>query len=286
MPLFGAHMSISGGLDQALIRGKKAGCQVIQIFTGNTSRWVTRKLQPAGICSFNKARADTSVEPVAAHAGYLINLASTRSEIRDKSFSALLDEMERAEALKIPYLVIHPGAHLGDGEEPGLRRISCALKKLLNKTPGFRLRILLETTAGQGTNLGYRFEHLAEILERSDAKERMGICLDTCHIFAAGYDFRTKETYEKLIKSFDDIIGLSYLKLLHINDSKKGLNSRIDRHEHLGYGLIGKEGISFFVKDPRLKDLPFIIETPKGKNDDGIDWDVSNLSFLRGLAGS
>ena len=283
MPLIGAHVSVQGGLEKAFFRGREAGCPVIQIFTRNTTRWIAKTLSPAEIDLFYKAREETSVEPVAVHCSYLINLASPREDVRKKSFIALLDELERTECLKIPYLVIHPGSHLGDGEETGLRRIAEALNRIHDQTRDFHAKILLETTAGQGTNLGFRFEQLAEILAGTYARDRVDICLDTCHVFAAGYDFRTPDTYKKLIRSFDNTLGLKRLRLLHMNDSKRGLGSRVDRHEHLGHGFIGGEGLAFFLKDPMFKDLPFVIETPKGENQKGVGWDVLNMNFMRRL---
>jgi deoxyribonuclease IV len=283
MPLLGAHTSISGGLDRALYRGNDSGCQVIQIFTRNTSSWTTGALTAARIDAYFRAREELSVEPVAVHDSYLINLASPRPHIRDKSFSALLDELERANTLRIPYLVMHPGSHVGGGENRGLKLISRSLKKVIDITSSLGVRILLETTAGQGTSLGCRFEHLSEILHRVDAPDRMGVCLDTCHVFAAGYDFRTVQSYRRLIRSFDQIIGLRNLRLFHMNDSKKDLASRVDRHEHIGLGFIGIEGLSFFLRDPLFKGHPFIIETPKGRDETGAEWDTVNLGRLRQL---
>ena len=214
MPLLGAHTTISGGLDRAVMRGKETGCQVIQIFTRNASRWNAKALSRNDIETFSKAREETSVEPVAAHNSYLINLASHRPQVRKKSFHALVGEMERAELLDIPYVVMHPGSHLGDGEETGLRRVIDALKEICDRTSLLRVNILLETTAGQGTDLGYCFEHLARILEGVKVTGRLAVCLDTCHVFAAGYDFRTQKAYQGLMKEFDARIGLNYLKLL------------------------------------------------------------------------
>ena len=282
-PLVGAHVSIQGGLDKAFFRGREADCRVIQIFTRNTTRWVSKALSTVEIEKFFKAREETSVEPIAAHSSYLINLASPKEEVRRNSFVALLDELERTESLRIPYLVMHPGSHLGDGEKKGLRRIAEALNRIHDQTPDFKTKILLETTAGQGTNLGSRFEQLGEILARTDARDRVDICLDTCHVFAAGYDFSTPDTYRRLIRSFNSTLDLQRLRLLHINDSKKMLGSRVDRHEHLGKGLIGKEGLAFFLTDPMFKHLPFIVETPKGENEEGISWDEVNLDFIRRL---
>jgi len=283
MPLLGAHVSAAGGLAQALYRGKKAGCQVIQIFTCNPARWHSRDLSESEIEDFHNAGKDTSVIPVAAHDSYLINMASPRSEIREKSFTAFLNEMKRAEVLLIPYVVMHPGSHMGEGEKAGIEHISDSLKKIVDMTGDSHVKILLETTAGQGNNLGYSFEQLGRIIEQTDAPERMGICMDTCHVFAAGYDFRTAVTYNELIRRFDETIGLHFLKLFHLNDSKKDCGSRVDRHEQLGHGFIGKEALALFLRDPRFNDLPFLIETPKGKNDKGIDWDVANLDLLRSL---
>ncbi len=276
-------MSISGGLSKALFRGKERGCQVIQIFTKNPNRWISRGLSPKEIDAFNEARRETSIEPVAAHDSYLINLASPRREDRKKSCHALLDEMDRAERLSIPYVVMHPGSHLGDGEKVGIKRISEALNHIFDRTSQFQVKILLETTAGQGTNLGYRFEHLAEIIGQTEAEERLGVCLDTCHVFAAGYDFRDEENYRKLVRDFDAIIGLNRCRLFHINDSKKGLGSRIDRHEHIGQGAIGERAFSFFLQSPIFWDLPFLLETPKGSDESGADRDLLNLRILRRL---
>jgi deoxyribonuclease-4 len=281
MPLIGAHMSIAGGLYRALIRGRETGCEVIQIFTRNRNRWKSKKLSAKEIDLFHKACDETSVLAVAAHNSYLINLASARSHVRGKSFRALLQELERAELLGIPYLVMHPGAHVGDGEKKGLRRIADELNRVFERTSDYRVKILLEMTAGQGTSLGFRLEQLAEILEMTESQERLGVCMDTCHAFAAGYDFRTKKAYRQFFGEFDRILGLDRLRLFHLNDSKNRLGSRVDRHEHPGAGFIGLKPFSFFLNDPKLAHLPFLIETPKGKSEDGLDWDVVNLNLLR-----
>jgi deoxyribonuclease-4 len=283
MPLLGAHMSISGGLERAFLRGKNTGCRAIQIFTRNPTQWKAKPLSSKDIEAFKKARRQTSIEPVSAHDSYLINLASPRSDIREKSLIALAEEMDRADALGIPYLVMHPGAHLGEGEKIGLRRISEGLNSLLERRADAAVKILLETTAGQGTNLGYRFEHLAEIFYHTGAQGDLGICLDTCHLFAAGYDFRTPPTYSCLMQDLDSTIGLGRLKVVHVNDAKKGLGSKVDRHAHPGRGFIGKTAFSLFLQDPLLKDLPFLIETPKGRNQAGEDWDAVNLRYLESL---
>jgi deoxyribonuclease-4 len=276
-------MSIAGGLHRAPLRGRETGCEVIQIFTRNRNRWKSKKLSAKEIDLFHKVCDETSILAVAAHNSYLINLASTRSHVLEKSFPALLQELERAELLEIPYLVMHPGAHVGDGEKKGLKRIADALNRVFEQTSDYRVKILLEMTAGQGSSLGYRLEHLAEILEMIESQERLGVCVDTCHAFAAGYDFRTTKAYRQFFGEFDRILGLDRLRLFHINDSKNGLGSRVDRHEHPGAGFIGLKALSFFLNDPKLAHLPFLIETPKGKSKDGLDWDVVNLNLLRSL---
>jgi deoxyribonuclease-4 len=283
IPPLGAHMSIKGGLERSILRGKKLGCQVIQIFTGNTNQWASKTLTSKEIDLFLKTRENSLVEPVAAHTSYLINLASPRPDVLKKSFRAFLDELERTARLAIPYLVMHPGSHLGTGEGEGIRQIAESLNRIQDRTPNYKTKILLETTAGQGTNLGYRFEHLAEILGNIEARERIGVCLDTCHVFAAGYHFGNSTAYTELIDNFDNIIGLHNLKLIHVNDSKRKLGSKIDRHEHIGLGFIGNKGFSCFLKDPAMKEIPFILETPKGKNKDGNEFDVENLNLLRKL---
>jgi deoxyribonuclease-4 len=276
-------MSIGSGLYRALIRGKEIGCRAIQIFSGSRNHWKKKKLTAADIDAFQRTRQDTSVKPAAVHDSYLINLASPNSELREKSFRALLDELERAELLGIPYVVIHPGSHLGEGEKKGLRRIAEGINRVYDRARNHRAKILLETTSGQGTNLGYRFEHLAEIIAFTESQERLGVCFDTCHAFTAGYDFRSAATYKRLFQKFDRIIGLARLKLFHVNDSKNGLGSRIDRHEHPGSGFIGLNAFSYLLNDSRFEDHPFLLETPKGKNEKGIDMDTINLNLLRSL---
>jgi deoxyribonuclease-4 len=283
MALIGAHMSISGGLDKALFRGQRAGCDVIQIFSHNNNQWESRPLREESLIAFKQALKTTCVRALAVHGSYLINPASSSAEIRRKSFKSLLEEVRRAALLGIPYVVIHPGAHLGEGESRGLNLIADTLVRLHDRVGDLPVNILLETTAGQGTNLGYRFEHIAEMISIDSRDGWLGVCLDTCHVFAAGYDFRSGDAYNEMIKEFDEKIGLERLKLFHINDSKKDLGSRVDRHEHLGLGFIGSEAFSLFLNDKRFKMHPFIIETPKGKDDLGMDWDLRNLNLIRKL---
>jgi deoxyribonuclease-4 len=273
-------MSIEGGVENAPLRGKKAGCQVIQIFTKNNNRWNSRQLTDKDINSFKKNSFDTGVIPSASHTAYLINLASPNTEIYKKSLEAFYDEMERAERLGLPYLIFHPGAHLGSGENTGLKKIADSINILLKKVSNFKLMLLLETTAGQGSHLGYKFEHLSEIIKMVDEREKIGVCLDTCHIFAAGYDISSEYGYKKTFEDFNKIIGIDKLKAFHINDSKKELGSRVDRHEHIGKGKIGLAAFRLLLNDPRFKDISMILETPKGKT---MREDKKNLSVLRKL---
>ncbi len=278
--LLGAHMSIEGGVENAPLRGKKVGCQVIQIFTKNNNRWKSRQLTDKDIKTFKKNSADTGVIPSASHTAYLINLASPDPVIYEKSLEAFYDEMIRAESLGLPYLIFHPGAHLGSGEEKGLEKIADSVNILLKKWSDFKSMLLLETTAGQGSHLGYKFEHLSEIIKIVDNKENIGVCLDTCHVFAAGYDISNEYGYKKTFEDFDRIIGIDRLKVFHINDSKKELGSRVDRHEHIGKGKIGLTAFRLLLNDSRFENIPMILETPKGKT---MREDKRNLSVLRGL---
>lgn len=281
MPLIGAHMSIAGHPHKALIRGKDVGCQAIQIFTRNRINWSARGLSENEIAAFHRVKKETSVIPASIHSSYLINLASPVSSARKRSLSLLFRELGWAELLKIPYLVMHPGSHMGANERSGLARVAKAIDIIHERTQGYNVKILLETTAGQGTNLGYRFEHLADIMAMTKQPERLGVCFDTCHVFAAGYDFRTKNAYRQLLKEFGSVIGLTRLRLFHINDSKKGLGSKIDRHDHPGDGHIGLRPLSFFLNDPNFADLPFLLETPKGMDAKGLNLDIVNLNRLK-----
>lgn len=277
---FGAHMSIAGGMDQAVWRGQKVGCETIQVFVKNANRWKAKPLAAEDITRFRQALQETMISPVVAHNSYLINLASPNEDLWMKSLEALIIEVERCAALEIPFLVMHPGAHTGAGEEVGLNRITIALNEALKRTKESKVTILLESTAGQGTILGGRFEHLAKLLNDSFYPERLGVCLDTCHIFAAGYDLRTPEACEKTFKDFDQTVGLAKLKAIHLNDSQGELGSRRDRHEHIGMGRIGLEGFRWIVNNPDLSCLPLVLETPKGSD---LKEDRDNLGILRSL---
>jgi deoxyribonuclease-4 len=280
-PLLGAHMSIAGGVDLAPLRGRQVDCRTIQLFTKSSNQWRARPLPPEEIDRFRANLQVAAIAPAVAHGAYLINLASTDPALHQRSMAACLEEIERAEALSIPYLVMHPGAHMGAGEEAGLRRVSTSLQELLKQTKGYRVQVVLETTAGQGSSLGHRFEQIAQLLDQIGIPERTGVCLDTCHIFAAGYDIRTPEGYDAILRRFDQVVGIASLRVMHINDCKKELGCRVDRHEHIGKGTIGLEAFRCLIADSRLCGIPMIIETPK--DDDFVTADRRNLETLRGL---
>ena len=260
--LIGAHVSISGGLENAPPRGEEIGCTAIQIFTKNQVQWQAKPLSNQDVEQYQQALANSSIQTVIAHDSYLINLGSPEENLLEKSRHAFLDEMDRAERLKIPSLVFHPGSHIKAGEDDGLKLIADSINHVCKQRPNYGIKLLLETTAGQGTNLGYTFEQLNWIIDRADQPDRVGVCLDTCHIFAAGYDIRDKLSYEKTFKKFDQVIGLKKLQAIHLNDSKKDLGSRVDRHEHIGEGQIGLEGFRLIMNDLRFIDVPKILEIP------------------------
>lgn len=274
-------MSISGGVSTAPVRAESVGAHSIQIFTKNNNQWSGKPLTPEEIEKFGALVVKLHIDVFASHDCYLINLASPDATLLEKSRKAFLDEIDRADALNIPCLVFHPGAHTGAGEADGLKRVAESLNHCLAKRPASRVTLTLETTAGQGTSLGYKFEHLAWIIDNVEKPERMGVCLDTCHVFAAGYEINTEKGYEHTFDEFDKIIGLARLKMFHVNDSKKELNSRVDRHEHIGRGHIGLPGFKMLVTDKRFLATPMILETPKRA--DGYE-DKINLAVLRGLA--
>jgi deoxyribonuclease-4 len=283
----GAHMSIAGGAHKAIGRGKELGCTALQVFTKNANQWAAKPLSDEDARLFTGACAEHGYKPedLIAHDSYLINLASPDEALWEKSCVAFGHELDRCAALCIPGLVTHAGAHMGSGEEAGLARIAQALECVLKDRPGQNVMVLLETTAGQGTSLCYCFEHLASVLEHlsMEAKRRVGVCWDTCHLFAAGIDFTEEYQYERMVESFDRIVGLDKLRAIHLNDSKKGLGSRVDRHEHIGQGALGLEPFRFIMNDPRLAHLPKVIETPKGAAGEETANDTMNLSALRSL---
>lgn len=280
VPKLGAHMSTAGGVSKAFERGRSIGCDTMQIFTRNQNRWDSKPLTPEEIERWHAAAASTGIAPVVSHASYLINLGSPDDALWEKSIEAMVDELQRAEALGLLGVVVHPGAHMEQGEEAGIARVVAGLDRVHAATPGFRTLTLLEITAGQGSTLGYRFEHLAAMRQGVAEPERVAVCFDTCHAFAAGYDLRTPETYAATMAEFDRVIGLELLKCFHFNDSKGTLGNRKDRHEHIGKGGIGLSGFAHILNDPRLVHVPMILETPKS---DDMHEDVENLAVLRSL---
>jgi len=260
--LVGAHVSISGGLDQAPLRGKAIGCTAIQIFTKNQMQWNAKPLSNHEIAQYQQSLTHSSIQSVVAHDSYLVNLGSPEESLLKKSHQAFLDEMDRAESLRIPFLIFHPGSHKNAGENVGLKLIAESINYVQKQRPNYKIKLLLETTAGQGTNLGHTFEQLKWIIDMVIQPERVGVCLDTCHIFAAGYDIRTRSSFEETFEKFDQVIGLKKLHAIHLNDSKKGLGSRVDRHEHIGQGQIGLEGFRLIMNDSRFIDVPKVLETP------------------------
>jgi len=283
MPKIGAHMSIAGGLFRALDRGDDLGLDTIQIFTKNANQWNGRPISDEESERFRQRKVETGIDPVIAHDSYLINLSSPDRDMFERSLSAFEDELLRCQKLGIRHLVMHPGAHLGTGEQRGIAQIGKAIRIALLEQEESGVQVVLETTAGQGTQIGYRFEHLRDIMAEADIPERMGVCIDTCHIFAAGYDIRNREVYEKTLNEFDKVVGIKNLSVIHVNDSKKGLGSRVDRHEHIGQGEIGEDAFSFFLNDDRLSHLPFILETPKTSSETQVPMDTVNVALLRKL---
>jgi len=247
----------------------------------NNNQWKGKPLTDEDIASYKTAASKSNIGPVIAHACYLINLCATDADILKKSRDTFLDELQRCAALGIRYYNFHPGAHLGAGEEEGIRRIVESLNWIHERAPGGEVLSVLETTAGQGSAIGYRFEQLRGIIDAVGDPARMAVCIDTCHIFTAGYDIRTEKEYESTMKQFDEIVGLDRLVAIHANDSKRELGSRRDRHEHIGKGMIGRSGFRLIMKDERLKHVPKILETPKGED---LKEDKMNLSVLRRLA--
>ncbi len=280
MPRFGAHVSTAGGVSKAFQRAEDVGCDTMQIFTRNNNRWATKPLDPKEIQRWHERWQQSPVRPVVSHASYLINLASSDDALWEKSIDAFVDELERAEALGLLGVVLHPGSPKEDGEAYGIQRIAQALDICHQRTAGFKTLTLLETTAGTGKHLGYRFEQLAAMRAAVAAPDRVAVCFDTCHVFAAGYEIRTPEGYAQTMAEFDAAIGLDLLKCFHFNDSKFDLGARKDRHEHIGKGFIGLDGFRNIINDPRFEHIPMILETPKSKD---MHEDVENLAVLRSL---
>jgi deoxyribonuclease-4 len=278
MDYLGAHVSIAGGIFNAPQRGADLGCGVIQVFTQNSNQWKGKAVSKDDAALFREKLAAAGLLDVISHDIYLINLASAPGEIQDKSLIAFKEEMERCAALGIDKIVMHPGSHNGDGEEVGIRRICEAFDILFTQVPQFTGKVLLENTAGQGTNLGYNFNHLKAIMHGTGFPERFGVCFDTCHAFAAGYQITDRDGYLRTFDEFDKTLGIDRLCAFHLNDSKKGLGCKVDRHENIGDGTLGLEPFRFILNDPRFVKVPKVIETPK----EG-DMDVVNLRKLREL---
>jgi deoxyribonuclease IV len=278
--LLGAHTSIRGGVANAVDLAVSLNFNTMQIFTKNNNRWAAKPFTLDEVKGFRHKVEESGLKNIVAHDSYLINLCATDKDMLKKSVEAFVDELTRCELLGIPYLNFHPGAHCGAGEAEGIKIIAESINKAHEQTKDFEVSTMLELTAGQGSAVGYRFEHLQMIIDQIDESERMSVCIDTAHLFAAGYDFRTPETYKKTFKEFDDIVGLKKLKCFHINDSKKELGSRVDRHEHIGQGKIGLEGFRLLMNDKRFSGVPKILETPKGKE---MLEDIENLKVLKSL---
>lgn len=285
MALLGSHLSIAGGYYKAVRTAAELSLDCVQLFTKNNNRWDGKPLSPADIDQFASAMAETGIAHPISHASYLINLAAADDFLWNRSIEAMAVELERAFALGIPHVIVHPGAHVGSGEEVGLARIACGIVRVLQRTEHLPTTIALETTAGQGTCLGHRFEHLAYLLDATNRPARLTVCLDTCHVHAAGYALHLADAYEETWSAFDRLIGLDRLVAIHLNDSKKPFASRVDRHEHIGRGHVGREAFQRLMNDARLAGIPMYLETPKGTDaETGLPWDTVNTTLLRELA--
>ena len=280
--LLGAHMSSRGGVSMAIERARSIHCTAMQIFVKNNMQWFARPLTRGEIRAFLDHVQRGELSSIFGHANYLINLASTNPQFHANSIRALSEELTRADHLELPFLVLHPGAHLGAGEGAGLEKIVDSIDEVLGKIPHVETKIALETTAGQGSCIGHRFEHLAFIIANVREPERVCVCLDTAHLFAAGYDISSAHATQKTLREFDRVIGLDRLVAIHLNDSKTARGSRVDRHEHIGKGRIGLDAFRFIMRDRRFRKIPKVLETPKGKD---LREDVMNLETLRTLAG-
>lgn len=278
--LLGAHTSIAGGVSKSVERAEAAGFNAMQIFTKNNNQWKAKPLDEMEIKAFKNKLKESGIDFVVTHDSYLINLCAKDKALLKKSRDAFIDELTRCELLGIPYLNFHPGSHVGQGEEDGLKKIAESINIAHSKTTNYKVSSMLELTAGQGTTLGYSFEQIAGIIELVEDKKRMTVCIDTAHIFAAGYNIRDNREYKKVIKDFDSTIGLKKLKCIHMNDSKKELGSRVDRHDHIGKGFIGLDGFRNIMNDKNLMKVPKILETPKGKE---MKEDIKNLQTLKRL---
>jgi len=278
--LIGAHMSIAGGVNMAIGRARSIGCTAMQIFVKNNMQWFSRPLTRDEIRTFLEHQQRSELLSIFAHANYLINLAATNGQFHANSIRSLSEELVRADQLELPFLVLHPGAHLGAGEEAGLEKVVESIDCVFSGLPKIKTRIALETTAGQGSCLGNEFEHLAYIISRVCEPERLCVCLDTAHVFASGYDIGTEASVRKTFREFGRVVGLDRLVGIHLNDSKTACGSRVDRHEHIGRGRIGLPAFRFIMGERRFRKIPKVLETPKGKD---LREDVINLKTLRRL---
>lgn len=282
MAILGAHESIAGGYHKAVEQARRFGCDCVQLFTKNNNQWAAKPITPDEAQRFRRALAEFAITHPIAHDAYLINLASPDRRLWRRSIDAFVVEMRRAEMLGIPYVVTHPGAHTTGSEAQGLRRIVWALDQIHGQTRDLGVRCLLETTAGQGSAIGWRFEQLATLLDRVKEPDRLGVCFDTCHVFAAGYPLGTQKEYRATMRAFNRTVGLKQIKAFHLNDSRRALGCRVDRHAHIGQGEMGLEPFRHLLNDRRFRKVPMYLETPKGQKN-GVDWDVINLKTLRGL---
>ncbi len=284
-PLVGSHVSVAGGLDKGVARAVEAGCDCIQVFTKNNNQWNAKPLTEEGIAAWKAALAASSLRHPIAHASYLINLAAPDDVLWQKSIDALVVELQRGDALSLEGLVVHPGAFTTSDEATGMQRIVAAIDKAFQQYSPQTCRLLLENTAGQGSCLGHTFPQLGWLLDNIQAPAQVGVCLDTCHAFAAGHAIETEAGFRAMRAEIDDYLPSGCIKALHLNDSKKGCGSRVDRHEHIGEGLIGKAGFLHLFADPLLRNIPGYLETPKGEDSQtGEDLDHKNLRILREIA--
>jgi deoxyribonuclease IV len=279
-PLLGAHMSIAGGVGNALLLGKKVACDAIQIFTKSSRQWAGKPYTNEEIEQFRHNRKETGITTIIAHDSYLLNLGSPDASLRKQSVGAFIDELERCEILGVTNLVAHPGAHVGAGESQGIKTIAKSLDEAHKACRGYTVKVTLEITAGQGSCLGYRFDQIGQIMDATKENDRLRVCFDTEHAFAAGYDIRTQEGYERTFAEFNEVIGIDRLAAFHLNDSKKEFNSRVDRHDHIGKGHLGVEAFRLLLNDKRFWGLPMCLETPKGPD---LKEDQENLALLRSL---
>jgi len=281
--MFGSHLSIAGGLENALIEARRLDMDCVQVFTKNQRQWNCKPLTDEQVDAWKHHLKETQIKQTVSHDSYLINLASPKPDTLKKSIDLFREELTRCEALGIPWLVTHPGAHMKEGEDVGLKRVAASLDQLHADLPGLNTVTCLEVTAGQGTSLGYAFEHLRAIIDQVNAPQRLAVCLDTAHMLAAGYDLTSTAGAKGVLQEIDAVIGLDLVKVVHMNDSKVARGSRVDRHEHIGHGHVALGAFKVLVNDRYLKRVPKVLETAKEDAPDGRPWDAINLQTLRDL---